>query len=830
MVSNFFPSRQELNPKIYAYTENSSKYEGLIKVGYTEREVAQRMGEHYPTKGPAKLQRYKVLLEESSMKNDGTYFKDYDVHKVLKNKGFKNVGGEWYECDIEELRAIIFSIKNNEIIDINRNLNFKLRPEQKKAVEKTQKYFSNFKHFEKSTPHFLWNCKMRFGKTYTSYKLAEKMKWTKVLILTFKPAVENSWKEDLLFHQDFKEWQFISRGHQSIEEIDRTKPYVCFASFQDFLGKNASGGIKIKNKWAHKIKWDCIILDEYHYGAWRDAAKELYESEDNKEQKESLGVGIEDWDEKISPLKTNHYLYLSGTPFRAINSGEFIEEQIYNWTYSDEQKSKLNWSGNNNPYLSLPRMVMMTYQMPENIHQITDTGEYDEFDLNEFFKASGEGDKAIFKHKDYVQQWLNLIRGTGFNNIYDNLKLGSNKPVLPFADSRLINVLNHTFWFLPSVSSCYAMKNLMLEKSNTFYQNYKMIVCAGVKAGIGVKSLKPVRDAMDEPLSCKTITLSCGKLTTGVTVKPWTGLFMLRNTSSPETYFQTAFRVQSPWTVGTNNTNKPNSEEILKKECYIFDFAPNRALKLITNYSCRLDMNENDPESKIEEFIKFLPVLCFDGSSMKQINAQEVLDYGMVGTSGSQLAKKFESAKLVQVDDITLARLLKNKKAMESLMKLEGFRNLNNDIEKILNKSEKINKLKKESVEKDDEHGNKKEISQDEKEQRGLRKQVQEKLQKFSTRIPVFMYLTDYREQTLKDVITKLEPGLFKKVTSVSKDDFELLLSLGVFNASLMNSAIFAFKRYENSSLHYDGITKHNPKEIGLFDTAISREEFYDTK
>ena len=215
---------------------------------------------------------------------------------------------------------------------------------------------------------------------------------------------------------------------------------------------------------------------------------------------------------------------------------------------------------------------------------------------------------------------------------------------------------------------------------------------------------------------------------------------------------------------------------------------------------------------------------------MKQINAQEVLDYGMVGTSGSQLAKKFESAKLVQVDDITLARLLKNKKAMESLMKLEGFRNLNNDIEKILNKSEKINKLKKESVEKDDEHRNKKEISQDEKDQRGLRKQIQEKLQKFSTRIPVFMYLTDYREQTLKDVITKLEPGLFKKVTSVSKDDFELLLSLGVFNASLMNSAIFAFKRYENSSLHYDGITKHNPKEIGLFDTAISSEEFYNTQ
>jgi hypothetical protein len=824
---NFFPNRADSSPKIYGYTEPSTEYEDLIKVGYTERDVSTRMKEHYPTSGPEGVQRYKVLFEESSMRDDGTFFKDYEVHKILEKSGFERIGtnNEWFRCSINDLKAAVIAAKERKSMDIERVFNFPLRPEQQEAVKITKNYFISYTSTEKRTPHFLWNCKMRFGKTFAAYKLAQEMNWKKVLILTFKPAVENSWKEDLESHIDFKGWQFISRSTQSIDDINQNEPFVCFASFQDFLGKTKSGGIKLKNKWAHKVEWDCIILDEYHYGSWRDTAKELCGSEDKKEQKEFLGQGMDDWSEDISPLKTNHYLYLSGTPFRAIESGEFIEEQIYNWTYSDEQKAKEDWIDENNPYESLPRMVMMTYQMPESITQITDTGEYNEFDLNEFFRAEGKEDEARFRHENYVQQWLDLIRGSGFNNIYTNLQLGDNKPILPFADSRLINLLNHTFWFLPSVAACYAMKNLMMKRANTFYHDYKVIVCAGTKAGIGVKSLVPVRNKMTEPLRSKTITLSCGKLTTGVTVKPWTGLFMLRNTTSPETYFQTAFRVQSPWTVGIEN--EPNKEEVLKKECYVFDFAPNRALKLLTDYSCRLDVSEDNPESKVEDFIKFLPILCFDGSSMKQINAQEVLDFGMVGTSGSQLAKKFESARLVHVDDITLKRLLSNQEALNTLMRIEGFRNLNSDLEKIINQSEKINKLKKDSTENDLTNKQKKELSKEEKEQKSLRKKIQEKLQKFATRIPVFMYLTDYREETLKDVITQLEPRLFKRVTSLSVSDFELLLSLGLFNSTLMNSAIFSFKRYENASLHYDGFTKHNPKNIGLFDTKISAEEFY---
>ena len=208
-----------------------------------------------------------------------------------------------------------------------------------------------------------------------------------------------------------------------------------------------------------------------------------------------------------------------------------------------------------NPYKSLPRMVMMTYQLPEQITQITSTGEFNEFDLNVFFKAKHEKKNAEFVYKNEVQKWLDLIRGSGFENIYDSLKLGISKPVLPFCDTRLLDALSHTFG-LPSVSSCYAMKNLLMERQNTFFQNYEIIICAGSEAGIGVKSVKPVREKMGNPQKSKSITLSCGKLTTGVTIRPWSGIFMLRNTTSPETYFQSAFRVQSPWTIPIENKNR----------------------------------------------------------------------------------------------------------------------------------------------------------------------------------------------------------------------------------------------------------------------------------
>jgi hypothetical protein len=331
---------------------------------------------------------------------------------------------------------------------------------------------------------------------------------------------------------------------------------------------------------------------------------------------------------------------------------------------------------------------------------------------------------------------------------------------------------------------------------------------------------------MDDPLKSKTITLSCRKLTTGVTVRPWTGIFMLHNCSSPETYFQAAFRVQSPWTVKNPDNLSPNREEIIKEECYVFDFAPDRALRQIADYSCSLNVDEVSPEKKVEEFIHFLPVLCYDGSSMKKIDPAGVLDIAMSGTTATLLARRWESALLVNVDNDTLRRLLDNKEAMKALMSIEGFRSLNQDIEMIINKSEVIQKLKKEASERDLTKKEKKELTEEEKEFKSKRREIQEKLIKFATRIPIFMYLTDYRERTLRDVITQLEPGLFKKVTGLTVKDFELLVSLNVFNSSLMNDAVYKFKRYEDSSLAYTGVNKHEGEDVGLYDTVLTRKEF----
>jgi len=827
MSNEFFPPRPESRPTIYAYEDTNPQYDGLIKVGYTTVDVRSRVAQQYPTRRPGRPP-YRIVLEETAMRNDGTVFTDHEVHRALRDGGIQNPEGEWFRCSVEQVKAAVIAVKTGKMVEETRSLDFKMRPEQKAAVETTAAYFKRAQREDPDkTPHFLWNAKMRFGKTFAAYQLAKKMKWRKVLVMTFKPAVQSAWEEDLKRHVDFKGWQFISRNGLSYEDADKEKPFVCFGSFQDYLGKNTStGGIKTKNEWVHAINWDCVIFDEYHYGAWRENAKELFEAEDRQEREFGEGEGLDYYDEDIMPITTDAYLYLSGTPFRAIASGEFIEEQIFNWTYSDEQRAKQEWQGADNPYSCLPRMVLMTYQLPDAIREIAMQGEFDEFDLNVFFSAEGMGENAKFKYEEEVQKWLDLIRGAFQATTVDNLKLGAKKPPMPFSDVRLLNVLSHTFWFLPSVASCYAMRKLLGKRQNRFYRDYQVIVAAGSAAGIGVEALPPVRDAMDDPLKTKTITLSCGKLTTGVTVRPWTGIFMLRNSSSPETYFQAAFRVQNPWVVINPDGDAPNREQIIKEECYVFDFAPNRALRQIADYSCRLNVDETNPEKKVAEFINFLPVLAYDGSSMKQIDAAGILDIAMSGTTATLLARRWESALLVNVDNDTLKRLMANEAAMKALMRIEGFRNLNQDIETIINKSEAVKKTRKEKNDEELTPREKKELTEEEKEYKSLRKQVQEKLIKFATRVPVFMYLTDYRERCLKDVITQLEPGLFKKVTGLAVKDFELLVSLGVFNSALMNDAVYKFKRYEDASLVYIGIDKHEGEDVGLYDTVLSARDY----
>lgn len=842
-LSDILHNRPVVVPTIYGYTlPTVADHNGYIKIGYTDREDTEaRIKEQLHTAAIP----FKVLFKESAMRSDGTCFTDKDIHRLLRHKGFRQLNecedrNEWFCCSEKDALETIEEVRTGIRFEGQRTWNFSMRKEQQTAVHMAKDYFEKSKLEDPNhPPKFLWNAKMRFGKTFATYQLAKSMGFKRILILTFKPAVESAWQEDLSHHIDFAGWQFVSNKEakfnakeldEQFNECDSTKPIVVFGSFQDLLGTNSAGGIKAKNEFIHTTNWDLVVFDEYHFGAWRENAKNLFEKFDEenndfdieKYQNEEAGNAI---NESFLPISAYHYLYLSGTPFRALNSGEFLEDQVFNWTYSDEQSAKENWvsKSEDNPYAALPKMIMLTYKVPDSITNVATNEGYDEFDINEFFRAECEEkdnpESARFVYEDYVQNWLKMIQGNYMP--VDGLKLGAERPPMPFSDTTLLNVLSHTLWFLPNVASCYAMYNLLRQRQNNFFDDYKIIVCAGTKAGIGIDALAPVLHAMGDPLKTKTITLSCGKLTTGVTVRPWAGVFMLRNLKSPETYFQTAFRVQSPWEV----KDKHGDRVIVKKECYVFDFALERALRQISDYSCRLKVDDTSPEQKVSEFINFLPVLAFDGSSMNRIDAQDILDITYAGTSATLLAKRWQTALLVHVDNDTLKKLQSNQDALDALMNIEGFRSLNSEIQTIINRSEKVKKLKKEKGDNLTKQ-EKKELSEDEKKAKSLRKQVQENLLKLAARIPAFMYLTDYREQTIKDVITQIEPELFKKVTGLSVKDFDVLCSIGLFDPEKMNQGIFGFRKYENSSLNYTGIDKHEGEAVGGWDTVLRREEY----
>ena len=837
---DLFSPKPKISPTIYAYSINDTHHKGLLKVGQTTRDVRERVREQLQI---ALITNFRIEVQESAEREDGSAVSDHDVRNALIDRNFENVGLEWMRCEPKDVISVLEDLKTGRRVSRTRDQTFSMRTEQAEAVETTHNYYlSRWAEDMHASPHFLWNAKMRFGKTFTAYQLALRMGAKRVLIVTFKPAVEDAWRSDLERHRDFDGWQYFSRNTGiELSEIDMSKAFVYFGSFQDLLGRDEAGNIKPKNSWIHAFSWDLVIFDEYHYGAWRDTAKELFEGEDPNVVKNELKYTstLDKWNEELNtlsqseaeilPISTRAYLYLSGTPFKALASGEFIEEQIFNWTYTDEQRAKekfeLEHPDDWNPYKVLPQMRLFTYQMPDELIAVANAGEFDEFDLNEFYSTTGIGKDARFNHESEVQKWLDILRGQHSPVSITNLR-GNVRPPLPYADTRLLPYLQHSFWFLPNVSACFAMANLLKRNFNKFWHDYSIVVAAGPTAGLGVKALTPVRKAIGSRSNSKTITLSCGKLTTGVTVPQWSSILMLRNLQSPETYFQAAFRVQSPWSIWNPNGDDPKKEVIRKPICFVFDFAPTRALRQLSEYGIGLAPNESNPEKAVRDLMSYLPILAFDGSSMMQIDAGNVLDIAMAGTSANLLARKWQSAALVNVDNETLRRVLDNPKAMDAVNRIEGWRSLGDDIiETIINKSDSVKRLKSKLKTKKLTKKEKQVLSDEQREYKRKRKLVQDKLIKFSTRIPAFMYLTDFRENALQDVITKLEPDLFLTVTGLTIDDFALLVRLKVFNTERMNQAVFSFRRYEDASLRYTGIDSHGAlTQVGLYDTVVAKE------
>src|SRR6266511_1745507 len=480
-IEEILAPKPEARPRIYAYSIADEAHAGLLR-------VAEQLK-------PAAIKNFKIELDEPAERDDGTIITDHQVRAALAKKRFQNVELEWMRCTVEDLKTVLAELRTGKTFTGTHHETFAMRREQAEAVNKTHAYFhSIWKEDMHAVPRSLWNAKMRFGKTFTTYQLAKKLGAKRVLVVTFKPAVEDAWQTDLESHIDFDGWQYLSRSSgRDPREFDRGKPVVYFGSFQDLLGRDSAGNIKANNELVHEINWDLVIFDEYHFGAWRDTARELFEGEDDAVAKKEtkleyapdLGVVNEDLSElseketEFLPITTKAYLYLSGTPFRALATGEFIEEQIFNWTYTDEQRAKEEFATKNpskwNPYDALPQMRLLTYQMPDELLAIASGGEFDEFDLNEFFAATGTRASAEFKYKNDVQKWLDIIRGSYAPTQVDNLRLGSQRPPFPYSDVRLLPYLQHSFWFLPTVAACEAMAKLLAERHNTFWHDSKVL-------------------------------------------------------------------------------------------------------------------------------------------------------------------------------------------------------------------------------------------------------------------------------------------------------------------------------------------------------------------
>ncbi len=737
-------------PTIYAYTTDSEQRRpwthrsggrGRIKVGYTERDVRARVREqeNSPESPP-------ILFEAPAFKENGESFGDHDVHEALEELGAYRLAredtgarSEWFETTTDEVRrawSLVHTGGRSEA-----PLRFSMRPEQERAVEAAASYFrSNPKSRDR---HFLWNAKMRFGKTFAAYQLAREMGWRRVLVLTFKPAAEGAWREIIEGHMDFEDWQFVG-NQESWDDVDEVRPIAQLVSFQNLMGRDRQGHIKDSLELVHAEDWDCIVVDEYHFGAWRDGARDLYDQSDRREKEEAEDTADyrKDGFELANgeSLTAKHWLYLSGTPFRALAQGEFLEEQIFNWTYADEQTEKRTHANDpGSPYAELPGLEMYAYRMGDTVRDHATRTFDDEFDLSAFFQATKKAGICRFERERDVQQWLDWL--------HTPARPGDPPSCAPYATPNLREPLRHTVWFLPNVASCTAMKTLL--DADPFFRDFDVVLAAGAKAGSGIKALTPVEHAIGDGTRTKTITLTCGKLMTGVTVPQWGGIFVLRNLNAAETYFQAAFRVQSPWS--DQDPDHPERRRVKKETAWIFDFAPQRALDLIATNCGSLAGGDRDQPGEVANFLNFLPVLSYEDGKMLPLDANELLDVAYSGIGSAMLARRWQSPGLVKLDRDTLSKLLDDDALCEAISQMEAFRNLRDHARRVVNSHDAIRKLRRERKMPD------RETKKEQNEAKKKRIELRDKLLQFLCKVPLFMYLTDFREESLADVIRKVE-------------------------------------------------------------------------
>lgn len=598
-------------PMIYAYNTPGVVYhDGWTKIGYTEKQTpAQRVKQQTHT---ADI-RHVLAWQDNAMYKDGSgeYFTDREFHSFLESTlGVERTPGtEWFHVDGPTSHNYFDRFARRELIPADgEKLTYALRKEQQEAVAMTRAYF------EKGGEEFLWNAKPRFGKTLTSYDLIRQMGFTKVLIVTNRPSIANSWADDFFKFIGWRgEFAFVSdtdalRGRPGVlsrddyvamvrrQGDDAPQGMVAFESLQGLKGSVYFYGEYDKLRWMSELEFDLLIVDE---------AQE--------------GVDTMRTERAFHKIQRKHTLYLSGTPFKALASEQFSKEQIFNWSYSDEQEAKESWDGEDeNPYEPLPKLSMFTYQLSgmirERIEKGLDLSEEEgtvdyAFDLNEFFATDEKGDLI---HEEEIKKFLHAL---------------TTQEKYPFSTPELRQELSHTMWYLNRVASVRALKKLL--EADEVFGEYEIVAAVGDGRGSddeqAEKAIDKVKSAIAEHE--KTITLTVGQLTVGVTIPEWSGVLMLCNMKSPSAYMQAAFRAQNPCILTRDG------QRFRKETAYVFDFDPARTLIIFDEFANNLSADTvggrgtaDDRKENIKRLLNFFPVLGEDDEGkMVELDAASVL-------------------------------------------------------------------------------------------------------------------------------------------------------------------------------------------------------------
>lgn len=596
---------KKIVPMCYAYTTPQIReHDGWTKIGYTEQKVEDRIDQQTKTANVKWVLGWKgtAIYDDGS----GDTFRDHDFHAYLqKNNVERKLDTEWFHIEPKPSHDLFVSFKSNRgILTANRTAAYTLRKEQADAVAQTKAYFASHADGD-DAPEFLWNAKPRFGKTLATYDLCKTLDAKKVLIVTNRPAIANSW------YDDYVKFMGAESGYCFISDVSalQGKPYVVarenlpsdakgfieFVSLQDLKGSIHFGGKFDKLEHIVELTWDLLVIDEAHEGV------DTYKTD----------VAFDNIDRK-------HTLHLSGTPFKALANEKFEESAIFNWTYADEQTAKRNWDGDGeNPYANLPCLNLYTYQMSEIVRDkaeqgadFNDDGENENFafDLNEFFAV----EKGRFKYDDAVDKFLDAL---------------TTQEKFPFSTEELRDELKHTFWLLNRVDSAKALAEKL--KAHPVFGDYEIVLAAGdgklTEDEETKKSFDKVVDAIKN--NEKTITLSVGQLTTGVTIPEWTAVLMLSNVKSPALYMQAAFRAQNPCLFNFGG------QFYRKENAYVFDFDPARTLDIFEQFANDLSADtasgNGDTDARkrhVRELLNFFPVYGEDDDGeMIALDAEKVL-------------------------------------------------------------------------------------------------------------------------------------------------------------------------------------------------------------